>query len=53
MCYFSDVILDMLGTHYLVMVNDGLCDVLTISRDVVKEVAAVSMVIPLNFKKKG
>ena len=53
MCYFSDVILDMLGTHYLVMVNDGLCDVLTISRDVIKAVAAASMVIPLNLKKKG
>ena len=52
MCYFSDVILDMLGTHYLAMVNDGLCDVLTISRDVIKAVAAASMVIPLNFKKK-
>ena len=49
MCYFSDAILDMLGTHYLAMVNDCLCDVLTIIRDVEKAVAAVSMVIPLNF----
>ena len=49
MCYFSDVIVDMLGTHYLAMVNDGLCDVLTIRGDVEKAVAAVSMVIPVNF----
>ena len=43
LCYFSNVILDMLCTHYLAMVNESICDVLTISRGVRKAVAPAFM----------